>query len=223
MDKPVQKSPESPALLLDASARNVLVGIWNDGQWLSFQESKAEALESIFTGTESVLKQAGVKIKDISSFLYCEGPGSVLGIRISAMALRTWQSSLAGGARPVYAYQSLRVSASLLKSKDSDLSGLVLAPSRMGRWNVLELSGNAEIREIDDAALLKLTGDLYFLDQRGTTEVPVKTLPAPYDLENVPELFTQHNSICLKDQPDAWLPETPEYKKWEPARHGGQR
>jgi len=221
MDKPLQKFPEFPALLLDASASNVLVGVWSDGQWLSFQENRCEALESIFTGTESVLKAAGLKLKDISSFIYCEGPGSVLSIRISAMALRTWQSSIAGGARPVYAYQSLKVSAALLKSKNSETSGTVVAPSRMGYWNILDLetSATAAIKEIKDLA--ELSGDIYFLDQRGTTEVSVNIIPAPYDMENSPELFMQNNILQETEEPNAWLPVVPEYKKWEATRHRG--
>ena len=220
MDKPVQKFLESPALLLDASASNVLVGIWSDGRWLAFQEGhRCEALESIFTSTKSVLKAAGVALTEISGFIYCEGPGSVLSIRISAMALRAWQSSLAGGPRPIYAYQSLRASAFLLKSKESHATGLIMAPSRMGYWNILDIesSETAVIEEIKDPA--RLSGNIYFLDQRGTTEVPIKTTPAPYDLQSYPELFTQNHILKQTEEPNAWLPVVPEYKKWKAERH----
>ena len=220
MDTPVQKFPESPALLLDASASNVLVGIWGDGRWLAFQEGdRCEALESIFTSAKSVLKAAKLALKEISSFIYCEGPGSVLSIRISAMALRTWQNSLAGGARPIYAYQSLRASAFLLKSKESHATGLIMAPSRMGYWNILDIesSETAVIREIKDATTL--SGNIYFLDQRGTTEVPIKTTLAPYDLQSCPELLMQDHILKQNEEPNAWLPLVPEYKKWDPVRH----
>lgn len=79
-----------PLLFVDASAPLVQVGVWQDGAWLAHLCVDAPALEAIFHTVRTVLAQAGVPLAGIGGFIHNEGPGSILGIRLGAMALRVW-------------------------------------------------------------------------------------------------------------------------------------
>lgn len=79
-----------PLLFVDASAPLVQVGVWQDGAWLAHLCVDAPALEAIFHTVRTVLAQADVPLAGIGGFIHNEGPGSILGIRLGAMALRVW-------------------------------------------------------------------------------------------------------------------------------------
>src|SRR5258708_30764565 len=91
-------------LVLDASSTRVQVGLLRTGIPALWRGFDAEAGTGNFAGTEAVLQEAGSMLADIGAFVFCEGPGSMLGTRTVAMALPTWQVLKP---RPAYAYQSL--------------------------------------------------------------------------------------------------------------------
>ena len=97
----------SPLLLIDAASARIQVGILGAGEpprWSSRQE---EAGIGIF----ECLDELGDEMDSVRSFAFCEGPGSILGIRTSAMALRIWNVLMP---RPTFAYIGLAVVARAL-------------------------------------------------------------------------------------------------------------
>ena len=82
---------EHPTLLLiDAASTRVQVGLWHQ-DLVSWQIDEAEAGTAVFSCTEKLLAERNLTIADLNAYIFCEGPGSVLGIRTSAVALRTWR------------------------------------------------------------------------------------------------------------------------------------
>src|SRR4051812_17470625 len=93
-------------LVLDAASTRIQVGLLQANAPARWQAIDAEAGSALFNGTDAVLKAAGQQLSNVDAFAFCEGPGSMLGVRTVAMAIRTWQVLRA---RPAYAYQSLAV------------------------------------------------------------------------------------------------------------------
>ena len=83
-------SAPEPCLVLDGSARaGVRVGVLSGGRWVGQGISPDGALEGLFGCVEAALADAKLSLADIRSFALCVGPGSVLGIRIAALAVRS--------------------------------------------------------------------------------------------------------------------------------------
>ena len=88
-------------LVLDASHPDVFVGLMQAGRWIAIEHDKAPALDSIFSLSERCLNAAELGISEVSGFIHCAGPGSMLGIRLSAMAIKTWRA-LAPQTSPIF-------------------------------------------------------------------------------------------------------------------------
>src|SRR5690606_7730550 len=99
------------------------LGTEDPPRWCSVEEDAG-------TGIFRVLERLGAHLEQANAFIYCEGPGSILGIRTSAVAIRTWQVLRS---RPVFAYRSLELLA-LAKARP----GLtVIADARRQHWHAV--------------------------------------------------------------------------------------
>src|SRR5262245_13128819 len=87
-------------LVLDAASARVQVGLLRTREEAVWHVADEEAGKALFAGTSALLDRAGLCLDELDAFVYCEGPGSMLGIRTVAMTLRTWTTIRA---RPVYA------------------------------------------------------------------------------------------------------------------------
>jgi tRNA threonylcarbamoyladenosine biosynthesis protein TsaB len=195
-------------LLLDAASETIYVGLLKPGHPPRWSARREEAGVGLFRGLEDLGADHGA----CGAFAFCEGPGSILGIRTAAVALRTW-TVLAP--RPSFAYSSLALAATALDRPDVGL----IADARRGRWHHHLLGG--PWRRVPAA---ELTGELAMPDGlRHWTPPPAGTRTAPYDL---PRLFTLP-AVTAADlfrpiaAPDAFLHEEPDYAAWTPQVHRG--
>lgn len=95
-----QLAPHFPALVIDAASACVQVGVLRADGTAAWHADTAESGVAVFRGVERL----GVDPLAVAAFVFCDGPGSVLGIRTAAMALRTWHVLKP---RPLFAYSSL--------------------------------------------------------------------------------------------------------------------
>ena len=95
-----------PLLLTDCSALGTRAGLLGESGWLAYGSYSGEVSAVLFEAVKDILTRSRLRLQDIQGFVHCEGPGSTLGIRINAMAIRTW-NSLTETPRPVYVYRSL--------------------------------------------------------------------------------------------------------------------
>ncbi|HLS27213.1 MAG TPA: hypothetical protein VK041_01070, partial [Opitutales bacterium] len=100
-------------LLIDAAGPLVQTALWSDGAWLRWIGSREEAGRSVFAGVQEIFRSEGISLKNLSGFFFCEGPGSMLGVRIAAMAIRGWQTML-DNPLPIFAYNSHALLARIL-------------------------------------------------------------------------------------------------------------
>jgi tRNA threonylcarbamoyladenosine biosynthesis protein TsaB len=208
-------------LVLDAASTTVQVGLYRPAANPVWKQSPEEAGQSLFANTESCLREAGCNLDDVGAFVFCEGPGSMLGIRTAAMAIRTWQSVKH---RPAYRYQSLVLLAVELRRASATLPFSVVADARRDTWHCVSVPDPAgagpTLRRVN-AGDLAASGETLYQPAsfRAWVSPPRATLNCEYEAAR---LFAAHAHLDLltaTDAPDAFQYEAPVYKKWSAQVH----
>jgi tRNA A37 threonylcarbamoyladenosine modification protein TsaB len=91
-----------PALLIDASSPTLFVGAYEDGAWLLLKSAQMNALEGLFDLSKEVFQV--VPLEKCNQLVFCEGPGRLMSLRISAVAANQWAAS----GKEKFAYNSLQ-------------------------------------------------------------------------------------------------------------------
>lgn len=203
---------EHPSLLLiDASSQTIHLGWLQQGepaQWSAIEQEAG-------TGLYALLEKSRFSPNDAGAFAYCEGPGSILGIRTVAAALRTWTALTP---RPVYRYRSL----DLLVHAEGRPGVTFISDARRRSWHAITIDedGTAEpLQRIPEGELP--AGELLMPQGfRTWTELPTPTPETvPYNPSRLMDDLadTQLFSVCT--DPDAFQPEPPAYARWTPQVH----
>lgn len=204
-------------LVLDAASTRVQVGlIRNDGpiRWRSVED---EAGTGLFRATEVLLDEAGVRLDEVGAFVFCEGPGSMLGTRTVAMALRTWQVLRP---RPVYAYQSLAVAARSVWTQQARAFA-VIADARRDTWHVQAVGADGRRATLQRVPAGELpAGELLTPENfRAWAQPPRPVAACSYDLAKIFPALAEGDYFRTTEAPDAFQHEAPEYKKWSAQVH----
>lgn len=223
-------------LLIDASSPiSVCAGILGENArtWLRFSEEKSAALEGVFSATQKIC-EAGVPA-GVSGFLFCEGPGSILGIRIAAATIRArlaLDCAIEAPARPVFAYQSLHLAAHLiLRAFPQEKNFVVIAESRMNAWNILRVENGVpteKFSEIKTSETPVLADEKIFILPHRRAFPPAFAAAAPCSvfemLKNDPAVFADVPALLhdCGNAPDAVnTSDVNSYARWTPERHRG--
>lgn len=211
-------------LLLDASGVTTRAGVWQNARWLAWREGEAPALEAVFAGVQAVLAEARVPLAELGGYLYVEGPGSVLGLRVAAMAIRGWQTDAAarpgGKTKPVLACGSLPLAAALALAGGAPPPFAVFTEARQGHWHVLEVNDRDSgpfdamvVREAPENGLPQ--GALFHLPARKAWhKAPSHARPLPVSLRDHPEILSRPNLFRPVELPTPYAVNPPAYKKW---------
>lgn len=204
-------------LVLDASSTRVQVGLLRADDPACWRSADDEAGTGIFTGTEALLGEAGLKLADIGAFVFCEGPGSMLGTRTVAMALRTWQLLRP---RPAFAYQSLAVAGRFAWTQ-APRSFAVIADARRDTWHVQAIGTDGRLALLQRIAATELpAGELLSPENfRAWAQAPRPIASCGYDLARIFPAISGDDLFRLVEAPDAFQHEAPEYKKWSAQVH----
>jgi len=208
----------SGLLVLDAASTRVQTGLLRCGKPAIWHAASGEAGAEIFHGTEAVLREAGASLEEVGAFLFCEGPGSMLGIRSVAMALRTWQVLQP---RPIYAYQSLAVAGRFAWSRAAGREFTVIADARRDTWHCQRVHADGELPPLQRVPSAELAGGEYVTPEsfRAWAEPPTPALPCNYDLSAIFASLENEDLFRQTDLPDAFSHAAPEYKKWSAQIH----
>jgi tRNA threonylcarbamoyladenosine biosynthesis protein TsaB len=199
----------SVVLLLDAAAARAQAALWPGGGaaplWRAHDE---EAGTGLFAGVEELLETGGRRISDVNAFIFCEGPGSVLGVRTAAAALRAWRVLKPA---PAFAFQSLTLVAHAL----GDPAANVIADARRDSWHVARIG--ASLRRVPTGELPdQLVMPEHF---RHWTPLPAGVRRTPYDLAALWPCAAEADLLRETVTPDAFLHEEPAYAMWTPHIH----
>jgi tRNA threonylcarbamoyladenosine biosynthesis protein TsaB len=205
-------------LVLDAASQRVQVGLLQSHKPALWQATPEEAGRGVFSATEAVLQQAGLGLEQIGAFLFCAGPGSMLGTRTVAMTLRTW---LILKPRPVFSYQSLALAARCAWSRYGGRELVIIADSRRETWHcqLIRLDGSMPpLRRLPAADLP--AGELLTPENFRAWAVPPRpTATCSYDLAALMPQVMDGDYFIATAAPDAFQHEVPEYKRWSAQGH----
>jgi len=215
--KPVQTT-----LIIDTASPITWVGLGGpDGKW-TWQSSAQESGIALFRLVAELTGRDSVSLRTVRTVAFCEGPGSMLGIRTAIMAIQTWMASGALGQADLAAYSSLALAAAGVRNKKQATSFSVAIDARRQSWyGLVNKPGGAQAAEIKRIAH----------DQADSLDEPVFLPdlfpiwnPRPDGWENVPYLPELLESSDLRrtllrsvDPPEAFQMDPPAYQKWTPA------
>jgi len=209
----------SPALLLDASTPNIHAGILSEGTWLALERARGDALALVPSMLADVLKSAGLKVAQLRGLIHCEGPGSLLGLRVAAMSIETWRAVPGMESVPLFVYRSLPTMATILRLRGTAGDFHIATPFRRGSWNVCGATSDANA-VLDDEELRALLGPLYIIPQRHIDQAPPGAQTLEYDLEELPRaIATNPDLLRAADNAEAFSPRPSEYRLWHGDRH----
>lgn len=193
----------APLLVLDAASTHIQVG-WLEPDSARWATSPAEAGIGLF----GCLEELQVRPEAAGAFVFCDGPGSILGVRTVAMMLRAW---LVLRPRPVFAYHSLLVVAHARR----DPALTVIADARRDSWHCAALG--APLRRVPASELpARLAMPEGF---RTWSTAPVGVERVPYSLAELLGATADAELFRPTDAPDAFLHEEPSYATWSPQIH----
>lgn len=207
-------------LVVDAASTRVQTGLLRPGHEAVWRVAEGEAGVLVFQQAEACLHEAGLGLVDIRAYAFCEGPGSMLGIRTVAMALRTWQVL---HPRPVYRYQSLSLVAHALVRAGATLPGMVIADARRETWHAVPIDATRQVGPLRRIPAAELSAGSDTLWQpavfRAWAPAPRAAHDWPY---HAPDLWAGLADLDLLTEttlPDAFQHDAPEYRKWSAEVH----
>jgi len=211
-------SASEPCLVLDGSARaGVRVGVLSDGRWVGQGISSDGALEGLFGCVEAALAEAKLSLGDIRSFALCVGPGSVLGIRIASLAVRSWAAL---EPRPIFVWESLAAIARSALAAGEKGPFLVAAESRLKRWHALEVAADGTLGAPfeAEAAQLNASGLRVLASSEAAPAVLTSHVAVPPPWSALPTFFAQTGFLREESRPDA-LNVANDFATWSGERH----
>lgn len=204
-------------LVFDAVSLRVQVGLLRRDQPALWEHIDDEAGRGLFSGTEAVLAKAGFSLDEVDAFAFCEGPGSMLGTRTVAMALRTW---LVLKPRPVFAYQSLAFAA-FAEWRRAPRSFAVIADARRESWHTQAVAADGTLGATARLPTPELpAGELLMpAGFRVWSRPPAHLGACNYDLSALTVAIADADLFRTVESPDARQHEAPDYKKWSAQPH----
>lgn len=194
----------SSTLLLDAASSRIQVGVLSASRPWRWESSSDEAGVGVF----DCLERLNVDLSRIDGFLFCDGPGSILGIRTVAMALRTWKVLQP---RPIHAYSSL----ALVAEAQPNHELTVIADARRDSWHSYRRGSG--LRRVPAA---ELAGDLVMPEHfKHWSTLPGTVRTTPYEVADCLPRVLDVDLFLATDAPDAFLHEEPSYVTWTPQIH----
>jgi tRNA threonylcarbamoyladenosine biosynthesis protein TsaB len=202
-------------LLVDSASNRIHVGLLRAQDQARWWSAPSDAGVGIFSGVEALLVPAGLNPSEAGAFVFCEGPGSILGIRTAAMALRTWQA-VADHPAKTFGYISLELVA--LDLCRAAVSGpfAVVTDARRGAWHFV-VTGP---RRMTAGELGLYEGNLFAPEGFGAWSTPPRPVqPVSYD---PPALWGRHGAAELLrsvSEPGALQYDAASYALWTPRIH----
>jgi len=212
-----------PLLVTDCSSPGARVGILTETGWLAYQIKSGETGAVLFQAVKEVLSETGLSLSQMAGYAYCEGPGSTLGIRINAMALRTW-ISLEDQPPLLFSFKSLEAAACLIRETEARQEAIaVFSDYRKESWNACSLDQQGHFSSIEIVDLKSLDSwqqEQYFVQQRiHSPGRPPKSKLIHYDLQPLGTSSRFIQLLQLKDKPTVFQTSSTTFKKWVPQRH----
>jgi tRNA threonylcarbamoyladenosine biosynthesis protein TsaB len=222
-------------LLIDSASSRIQVGLFRRAHDPLWESAIEEAGTALFSLSEKLLTRAAssaatntptasttspsapLPLAAIDAFIFCDGPGSVLGIRTAAVALRTWNALHPS---PCYAFTSLALTAHHLARAENLRDFAVISDARRETWHRVTVDFSGVVSALQRTPAAGLAGPLFLPENfRHWSALPPTVRTVPYDLAT--QLPPLANTPLFIDapEPDAFLHEEPTYQTWTAKIH----
>jgi tRNA threonylcarbamoyladenosine biosynthesis protein TsaB len=208
-------------LVLDPSTVHVQAGLLRADRPPVWNSGGDDSSIHLFVAVKNCLDAAGITPSQVGAYVFCDGPGSQLGIRTAAMALRTWQT-LRRTPAPVFAYRSLVVAALHLAGSTS-APFAVVSDARRESWHAVRVAADGGVSPVLRVGVGELAGwaEPLFTPHgfRAWAEPPRPAGVCPYDCGS---FFAQLGGRPLLEQvgdAEPWLSSPTTYATWTGRRH----
>lgn len=196
------------------------MGLFDEMGTLSYRTSEEDASLSLFPLIKGFLKEFDWQLSQITSIAFCEGPGSMLGIRTAIMGIRSWQGAGLIEDKPIYSFSSLRIGAELVcKSSETEDSFLVITDARRNSWNTLRVDGQSTqpVQIVENSVIEEESIPLFSFKEFPTwTHSQAKIDLIPYRPENI-FVLPQFPGLLAENQEANPLDlRSMEFAKWIP-------
>ncbi len=197
--------------------------------WQKSIITQAGAIEQCFPAIQSVLSDSGLTLSDILNWVVCEGPGNLLGLRTTVLAMETWRASGAVAATgQIWTYSSLQLMqhvVGLEEAGDEDLD--IWMDWRRGHWFRCRRRGGNWL-PVDTVALNQLEHSnlavrVYHIRGRGNWPVPpLATVALEYQPQRLINWLEQ-GAAGVQPSEHCQVRGEPvkTYIRWSGNRHGG--
>lgn len=212
-------------LIIDTASRRVCIAVIAQDSCLAVRSSEDEATLSLFPLVKDCLRQAKLKLEDLAAISFCEGPGSMLGIRSATMGIRTWKSAGFLKDCRILSFNSLEIGR-LIILQSTQQPFLVVSDARRSSWNLLDsqspLGSPSSLIE-NDALEGQSTPIFSFQEFPSWTKCSAPIERIGYR----PESVLEHDAFAdiLRPNPNADIAVTrpQKFAKWVPQARTGDR
>jgi len=213
-----------PWLVLDASCPVTQIAILLDGKRLGSSAESLPAMQSMLKNVSSLCDEHAIPIESMAGYIYCSGPGSVLGIRLSIMAIKTWCMLHGTPETNVLTYNSLNLAAKQLSTdKNPGDRFLVCSEWKKDHWNVLNFEksqSNPQIEVWDKSKIDAFKGRKFILHQRKIwTEQSEDLESVNYSVEQLQHSPIRKGILHPSNHWEIYTPEASQYAIWSGERH----
>lgn len=220
--------PTDPVLWVEASGPLLAVGVLGPEGVEAEERGERAVLEALTPAVESVLAGSGRGLGDLGGVILGGGPGSSLGLRLSAMMVRTLLRMPGLGHWRCWQYHLLEVAAVSLMEAEADVGrATALAPFRKDCWHRVtgwRAAGGWHFERgtvpagerVDGKAVAFEVGNRRFGEGAG------EVVSAGALADRIPEILRAHPGLLWEaSEPGPVRVEVTEYARWEGRRHGG--
>ena len=216
-------------LILDTSTPIVRAGILHDNRWVAFVSSDRPTHEALDWAVREACFTCSRPPHQMDGFAYCQGPGSILGIRLAIISIKAWRALRPAGrdAVPVYAFTSLEIAAETIANNSDNPTEpfAIVAEWKKNAWNALTVfpdsgHGRTPIEIWDPDKMASWPHRLHVIEQRK------QWTPLPPDVARItpdPDCLTNPvQRARLLSPATSWpiySPEEKQYIVWSGERH----
>ena len=214
----MQEIPDG-TLFIDAGTPAMQVGVYGSGRWLSLETAEGDAISLLAPLAAKALKTAGRTLHEVRAFGFCEGPGALLGLRLSAMLVNSWLALPPHAGKPVVSYRLTQTAAAVLSLERQGESFRVATAVRRGTYACTDSATGEETLLSAEALALSAT-TLFTIAQRRMNGAPEPGTPLAHSLASLPEAFAKNPALLRSGtRAEVYAPLLSEYKLWEGERH----
>ena len=209
-------------LVLDTASTRVQSGLLRANSPPIWRVGGDDSSVDLFVTAQAVLADAGLSPSAIGAYLFCDGPGSQLGIRTACMALRTWQA-LRPTPVPVFAYRSLLACALSHQAGGAEPPFAVIADARRACWHAVRIAADGTASSV----LRVSNDDLRLWPERLLQPAGFRSWSAPtrptttcdYDCSQMLTRLIDVPLLTLVGDPEPWQSAPVVYQTWSGNRH----